>query len=270
MRPFPQYQGITTYQTATGNSTYHAFLFKSEKRFSNGLQFLAAYTNSKTLTDVAFDANGQLAAPQNQYNRRAEKSLANTDIPQRLVLSYVYELPWGRGKRLLSHGALSQVLGGWTFSGIHTYQSGGVLRITTPNNLPIFNGQLRPNRLSGVPILIGPGRGEFQPRNALSGQAGDLMLNRSAFAVPDSFTFGNLGVYLPDVRAFGSRTEDLSLAKRFYFMERRSIEFRADFFNAFNRRNLSGPVTDLSNANFGRITGQGSPRSVEWGARIDF
>jgi hypothetical protein len=270
LRPYPQYQSITTYQTATGNSTYHAFLLKSEKRFSNGLQFLVAYTASKTLTDVAFDANGQLSGPQDQYNRRAEKSLANTDIPQRLILSYTYELPWGRGKKHFSQGVLSQILGGFTFSGIHTYQSGGTLRISTPNNLPIFNGHLRPNLVSGVPILVAPGRGEFQPRNALTGQAGDLMLNPAAFSVPAPYTFGNLGVFLPSIRGFGTRSEDLSVAKRFYFMERRSIEFRTDFFNTFNRRNLSAPVTDISNPNFGRITGQGSPRSIEWGARIDF
>ncbi len=270
LRPFPQYQSITTYNTPTGNSTYHGFLFKSEKRFSNGMQFLVSYSASKTLTDVAFDANGQLSPPQDQYNRRVEKSLANTDRPQRLVLSYYYELPFGTGKAHLKSGPMSKVLGGFAIASIHEYQASAPLRITVPNNLPIFGGHLRPNRIGDGAIRIGPGRGEFQPVNGLSGQTGDLMLDRNAFAAPSPFTFGNLGVYLPNVRGFGTRNEDISVMKKHRFMERRQIEFRGDFFNAFNRRNLTAPVTDITNPNFGRITGQGNPRTIQVGFRLDF
>ncbi|MEJ7605271.1 MAG: hypothetical protein WKF37_03165 [Bryobacteraceae bacterium] len=200
LRPFPQYQDITMLSTPTGNSTYHALLVKVEKRYSSGLQFLGAYTLSKTLTDIAFDSNGQLSPPQDQYNRRAEKSLANIDRPQRLVLSYLYELPWGQGKPFLSQGTLAKLFGGFAVSGIHTYQSGSPLRITVPNNLPIFGGHLRPNRVDGVPIAVGPGRADFEPFNGLTGQQGDLYLNRNAFAIPAPFTLGNLPVFLPDVR----------------------------------------------------------------------
>ncbi len=270
LRAFPQYQGITTFNAPVGNSTYHAFLFKGEKRFSNGLQFLVSYAASKTLTDVAFDANGVLAAPQDQYNRRAEKALANTDRPQRLVLSYLYELPFGPGKRFLSQGVTGKVLGGWALASIHEYQSGAPLRITVPNGLPIFNGHLRPNRVGSGAIRTGPGRGGFEPLNSLSGQTGDVLLDRSAFAVPQPFTFGNLGVFLPDVRGFGSRNEDISILKRFVLWESKRIELRGDFFNAFNRRNLSNPVTDLTNPNFGRIAGQGNPRTIQLGFRLDF
>ncbi|MBI3684566.1 MAG: TonB-dependent receptor [Acidobacteria bacterium] len=269
LRAFPQYLGVTTLDAPTGNSTYHALFLKSEKRFSNGLQFLLSYSLSKTLTDVAFDG-GDLSGPQDQFNRRAEKSIANIDIPNRLVISYSYELPFGKGKRWLSGRAADYVLGGWSIAGIHTYQGGGPLRISNPNNLPIFNGHLRPNRVAGVPISIGRGRGDFQPLNGLTGQQGDLYLNRSAFATPDPFTFGNLGVFLPDVRAFGSRNEDISLVKRFRLRESLSTEFRGDFFNIFNRRNLSSAVTDLTNPNFGRISGQGAARIVQLGWRLDF
>jgi Carboxypeptidase regulatory-like domain/TonB dependent receptor len=270
LRPFPQYQDITMLSTPTGNSTYHALLVKVEKRYSNGLQFLGAYTFSKTITDIAFDSNGQLSPPQDQYNRRAEKSLANIDRPQRLVLSYLYELPWGEGKPFLNQGIWSKILGGFAISGIHTYQSGAPLRITVPNNLPIFGGHLRPNGVEGVPIDIGPGRGSFEPFNGLSGQQGDLYLNRAAFATPDPFTLGTLPVFLPDVRGPGSIGEDLSVTKRQRLRETTSIEFRADFFNAFNRRNLNNPVTDLTAPNFGRITGQGQPRVIQLGFRLDF
>ncbi|MEJ7607044.1 MAG: hypothetical protein WKF37_12460 [Bryobacteraceae bacterium] len=269
LRPFPQYQDITMLSTPTGNSSYHAWLVKVEKRYSSGLQFLAAYTLSKTLTDIAFDSNGQLSPPQDQYNRRAEKSLANIDRPQRLVLSYLYELPWGQGKPFLSQGVLAKVFGGFAVSGIHTYQSGSPLRITVPNNLPIFGGHLRPNRVDGVPIAIGPGRADFEPFNGLTGQQGDLYLNRNAFAIPPPFTLGNLPVFLPDVRG-PAHGEDLSLTNRQRILEASSIEFRADFFNALNRRNLNTPVQDLTSPNFGRITGQGQPRVIQLGFRLDF
>lgn len=270
LRPYPQYQGLTTQDSPTGNSTYHALLFKSQKRFSSGLQYLVSYAFSKTLTDIAFDSNGSLAAPQDQFNRRQQKTIAPTDVPQRLVISYSYEMPWGKGKRFLNSGIAGRVFGGFSVAGIHTYQSGTPVRLTIPNNLPIFGGQLRPNLVQGVPILIGPGRGGFQPLNSLSGQRGDLYLNKDAFATPAPFTLGNLGYALPNVRAFGSAGEDLSLVKKTYFAETRSFEFRADAFNAFNRRNLNGLVADLSNPNFGRYTGQGGARVVQLGFRLDF
>jgi hypothetical protein len=109
-------------------------------------------------------------------------------MPNRVVLSYSYELPLGRGKRWLNNGFITHLAGGWMIAGIHSYQSGGVLRITSPNGLPIFNGHLRPNRVADVPIRIGPGRGEFEPTNLLTGQQGDLFLNRGAFAIPEPFT----------------------------------------------------------------------------------
>ncbi len=263
LRQFPQYLGVNVQDAPAGNSTYHAFLLKAEKRYANGLQFLISYAFSKTLTDLSFDAN-DLAAPQDTYNRRAEKSLANTDIPNRLVLSYSYELPFGKNR---SHAWLWR---GWSVAGIHTYQAGLPLRVTVPNNLPIFNGHLRPNRVEGTDIRIGPGFQDFQPLNALTGQTGDLYLNRAAFATPQPFSFGNLGVYLPNVRGFSSRGEDISAVKKFRLRERWSTEFRADFFNAFNRRNLNNPVTDLTNPNFGRITGGGAARVVQFGWRMDF
>ncbi|MDQ6706888.1 MAG: hypothetical protein M3Z85_13050, partial [Acidobacteriota bacterium] len=234
------------------------------------LQYLVSYAFYKTLTDIAFESNGYLAAPQDQFNRRQQKTIAPTDVPQRLVISYSYEMPWGKGKRFLNSGIPGRVFGGFSVAAIHTYQSGSPIRITIPNNLPIFGGQLRPNQVLGVPVRLGPGRGGFQPFNSLSGQTGDLYLNRDAFAIPAPFTLGNLGYVLPNVRTFGSAGEDLSLVKKTYFAETRSFEFRADAFNAFNRRNLNGLVTDLSNPNFGRYTGQGGARVVQLGFRLDF
>ncbi len=259
LRAFPQYLTVTTLDAPSGNSTYNALFLKSEKRFSRGMQFLVSYALSKSISDISF-TNIDLARPQDQFNRRAEKGLSDVDIPQRLTASFSYDLPLARRNR---------ILGGWSVAGILSYEAGSPLRITTPNNLPLFNGHLRPNH-TGAGIRTPVLRGAFQPQNTLTGQAGDLFLNRDAFAAPAPFTLGTLGTFLPDIRGFGIRNENLSLVRVVSFGEHRRAELRADLFNAFNRRNLADPVTDLSNPGFGRINGQGSARVVQLGFRADF
>lgn len=269
LRAFPQYQNINTLDAPTGNSTYHAMFLKAEKRFSHGLQFLASYTISKSISDISF-MNTELGAPQDQYNRRAERSVSNVDIPQKLVASFSYDLPFGHGRPFASGGWTGAAFGGWTISGVLSYYAGTPVRVSMINNLPLFNGRLRPNQVPGVAIREDVGRANFRPLNALSGETGDGFLNPAAFTSPAPFTFGSLGVFLPNIRTFGVRNEDFSIVRRFRFRERRRLDLRADFFNAFNRRNLDEPVLDVTDPNFGRITGQGPARSVQLGLRAEF
>jgi hypothetical protein len=154
-------------------------------------------------------------------------------------------------------------------SGVLSYSAGLPLRITTINTPPLFNGHLRPNPVPGVAMRDNTSRSEFRPLNAMTGEVGDRYLNPAAFTTPEPFTFGVLGVFLPDLRAFGARNENLSVSRRFRFRERSFVDLRADFLNAFNRRNLIAPILDLTNPNFGRITGQGSPRSIQLGLRVE-
>ncbi|MFN7936542.1 MAG: hypothetical protein U0R19_24685 [Bryobacteraceae bacterium] len=260
LRAFPQYQTITTLDVPSGNSTYHALFLKAEKRFSNGLQFLVSYAFSKAISDISF-TNVDLARPQDQYNRRVEKAISDVDVPQRLAASFSYDLPGWRKNIVLS---------GWTVAGIVQYEGGAPLRMTIPNNLPIFNGHLRPNAVAGTALLTGATRGSFRPLNTLTGDTGDLFLNRGAIVAPAPFTLGTMGTYLPYARGLGSANENLSVVRAFSLGEKRRAELRADFFNAFNRRNLGDPVSDLSNPNFGRITGQGAARVVQLGFRAQF
>ena len=253
----------------SGSSNYHALLAKYEQRFTSGIAVLASYTFSKFISDVEI-APGGTTLLQNASDRRSERSVASMDIPHRFIGSVAYDLPFGKGKAWLSRGLVSQLLGGFSLSGIFSYESGAPLRITIPNGLPIFNGQLRPNLVSGVDPFINRDHGSFRPLNSLSGETGDLMLNRSAFACPAPYTFGNLAPYLSTVRAFGYSNEDISLAKRNYISENQFIEFRTDWFNAANRVQLTGPVTDLTNANFGSVTGQRSARVIQLGVRYAF
>jgi hypothetical protein len=265
LRPYPQYQSINYIDSPAGSSSYHAFLLKYEQRFSSGLAVLGSYTFSKFISDTV-----NTTRLQDAKDRRAERAVVNSDIPHRFTGSIAYELPFGKGKRFLNSGPAAWIAGGFSLSGILTYESGTPLAITIPNGLPIGNGQLRPNLVAGVNPYLSNSHGSFRPLNGLSGEAGDLLLNRAAFATPAAFTLGNLGPFLPYLRSFGFSNEDISLAKRIPLFDRQFLELRTDWFNAPNRSQLVAPVTDLTNANFGRVTGQKAARVIQFGIRYAF
>jgi len=269
LRPYPQYQLINYLDSPSGNNNYHGLLMKFEQRFSSGLAVLASYTFSKNITDVD-QMTGGTTRLQNSFDRRAERAVAALDVPHRWISSVAYELPFGKGKRWLTTGLGRYVFGGFSVAGIFSYESGTPLTITVPNNLPLFGGQLRPNRVAGVDPFLANRHGEFRPFNSLTGDRGDVQLNSPAFAAPAPFTFGNLGPFLPTVRSFGFSNEDISLAKRIPLFESHFLEFRTDWFNMPNRRQLVAPVTDLTSPNFGRITGQRAARVIQLGVRYSF
>ena len=102
LRPFPQFTAVSFNQNDAGASTYHAFQARVEKRFARGLTLLASYTNSKLISDTdslkAFVGNDFSPGNQDNNNLRLERAVAPQDVPQRLVVSYLYELPFGKGK----------------------------------------------------------------------------------------------------------------------------------------------------------------------------
>lgn len=180
------------------------------------------------------------------YNRRAERSLTDLDTPQRLVLSYVYDLPVGRGRALGSNmpSVLNAVAGDWVFSGIATFQSGPVVRVSRPS--------------------VNAGRSA-----KLENRSIDEWFDTSVFAPAPPFTFGNVGPVLPDVRADGIKNVDFTLSKNFLIRERARVQFRTEFFNAFNTPQFGLPIAGVTNANFGRVTSQAnSPRAIQFGLNV--
>jgi len=264
VRPFPQYVAVYNEYELAGFSTYNALQVKLEKRFSQDFNFLVSYTAAKTL-----DAAGsQLAAyfsagAQDSFNRNAEKSISENDIPQSLVVSYTYDLPLGKGKRFAQSGVASKVLGGWTFTGIQTYQSGYPLWLRVNPTLPLFNSRLRPNAVVGVSKVNSTS--DFDPNR-------DTYLNPAAFELPADFTFGNASRTYGDMRGFAYLNEDFSIIKRTYFGETRNIEFRTDLFNAFNRVWFGSNITsNFSAGNYGKVSGQANnPRLIQFSLRINF
>jgi hypothetical protein len=262
LRPFPQYLNIVTGAQGgdkSGHSSYHAMVIKAERRFSGGLLFQWNYTFSKILTDSDSYFTGTGA--QDQYNRRAEKSIGQFDQTHILKLNTLYELPFGGGRRWLREGFASHILGGWRVGAIQAYASGVPIAISRNNPLPIFNAQSRP-MITGYDNWRAPIAGDkFDP-------AVDRFLNAAAFpAQPNAF--GNATRFNPKVRAFPAFTENISIAKSFSFGEGRRFDFRWEVFNLFNRTQFGTGNTNLNNNAFGVVNTQvNEPRQMQVGLKI--
>ncbi len=267
LRPFPQYNGIGTMQSANiGNMTYHSLQAKVEKRFSQGLFFLTSYTWSKTITDSNSQLGGFFSpGARDNFNRRLEKGLAVFDTPHRLVTAFNYELPIGPGKPFANvKGVVGKIIGGWQLNGIVSYQSGHPIQIGYNNTLPLFNSGNTPNSVAGQKVELVSKSG-FDP-------AKQVLLNINAFSNPAPFTFGSSGQVLPNARDFPNYNEDFGLMKRTFFTESINLEFRFELFNAFNRVIFGGPATNFSDpSNFGKVTGQAnSPRNGQFALKLNF
>lgn len=272
LRPYPQFVGINNLYQPIGWNTYNSLQVRVQKRYSNGLSGLIAYTISKTfLSDggasTGFGDSASGSIPLDTKNYGLEKRLAGYDFPQNLILSWTYELPFGRGKRFLSgaHSAVDHVLGGWVLNGIHTYRSGSLISVGGGVNIPLFNGGSRITRLPNVPVRTDVSGSEFDP-------AIHQYLNINAFTNPAPYTFGYTHPVLGDVRTFRFLNEDISILKNFRLYESHTIQFRAEFFNLPNRVVFGGPSSSINApASFGRIGGQANaPRSIQFALKYSF
>jgi len=276
LRPYPQFTGITNDTPYFGSSTYHSLQATVRKRASHGLNFLAAYTFSKTLGNE--DATlGYYSGSyfQDYYNQKNEKSLASFDYRHNLKLTWVYDLPVGKGKRWLSQGGvLDKLVGNWRFMAIHNYRSGDVLQVYD-SGLDSGTGSwgVRADVINGAAQKVAF-HGSVDSIN------GTQYLNPDAFAAPPADPisgsyaqrWGTAPRFLPYTRGPGIQTEDAGLMKDFAFTERYVLRFRAEASNLLNRTGRGDPNTDVSDmSSFGRIYGvaQG-PRQIQLSLRFDF
>ena len=270
LRPFPQYIRIDSLYQPTGFSNYNSLQVRGQKRYATGFTFLLAYTFSKALGvsgdsfGDAFGGGGFRAL--NTFNRKIEKAHTSLDQSQVFVLSWIYELPFGRGKRYLSDASpvVDEILGGWQFNMIHRYQSSGTVAVGGGPPLPIFGGGNRPLWVSSN-VRSSVSMGDFDP-------ATDRYLNIDAFAQPAAFTFGNAPRRIPNVRAPALYNEDFSIFKNILFTEAVRLQFRAEFFNLFNRTVFGGPQSNVNNpVTFGRLRSlANTPRSIQFGLKLIF
>jgi hypothetical protein len=261
------------YDESVGFSTYHSLQAQYNRRFSHGLQTLAAFTWSKCLADTNGDygaENGSEGAPvQYYFAPRLAKGVCAFDIPMLFNWSTVYELPFGHGKRFLNHGWLSQVAGDWgtnfsllarsgqafnpTWGGVSNEctltlttncvpQSIGGMAVssTDPANLSnsggTISGYSRPSLLSGC--------------NLYANQSVTQWFNPSCFVSPSSlqvgpgYGFGNAPI--GNLRSMRFINMDIALVKKIFLTETKQLEFRAEGFNVFNHQVLAVPGASIA------------------------
>jgi hypothetical protein len=265
LRPYPQYAAISTgvqNGDKSGHSSYHAMVLQMDRRFAKGLSMNWNYTLSKLLTDSdTYFADGGSAM--DHYNRRLEKSIGRFDQTHVLKFSTLYELPFGRGKRWLSGGIASHVLGGWRISGIQIYSSGFPVALTRNNSLPLQNGSNRPF-VDSYENWRAPIQGEkFDPN------VDKFLKPANQFPAQPAHLYGNVTRFNPKLRGFWNKNENISLAKSFRFSENGRIDIRGEAFNLLNRAIFGTGNTNLNSATFGVVNDQiNTPRQMQVGLKL--
>ena len=306
LRPFPQFGNITTNCCLEnlGQSTYNALQAKVERRFRNGLNLLASYTFSKTITDAdsSFSTltgfNSNVFGAQNPYNLRGEKAVSYQDIPHAVVISYLYELPFGPGKRYLNHGVASKVAGGWQVGGVHRYQAGSPAIIneyatSNPYSTNNYRFSLIPGQsvfgahpVQWTPALNSNWNSGCKATNGVFSQivsGAPSPANCAAFLDPSAaslnagggYVFGNLPTAVSWWRSPGYLNEDFAIIKRTMIREGQNILLKFDIPNAFNRHTFGGIDGNPTDQFFGVPGGGGhsvinGPRQIQATIRYEF
>ena len=272
-RPFPQYTGLKLGGQGDYDSIYHSLQLTVERRFAGAGSLLVAYTNSKLITNADTLTNWLEAATgsiQDFTNLKGERSLSSQDVPQRLVISYVLDLPFGHGKRYISNatGAVDKLVSGWGIDGVTVFQKGFPLVFTNgnPNYTTSFGGGSRPNYV--------PGCSKGAPSGGLANKLNEWF-NTACFVSPADFTFGTESRTDSNLRGSGVNNFDFALFKRTYFGpdNKLGLEFRSEFFNLFNRTQFAPPNTSVGAANFGVVTSTAAgtnPRLIQFGLKFIF
>ncbi len=265
LRPFPQFGNVRTFDD-DGTSRYNSAQFKLEKRFTKGYTILAGYTWSR-YTERVFKLN--------PYDTTYEKRVAASDVPHRVTISGIWELPFGHGRQFAANANrfTDGFIGGWSVQAIGQLQSGQPIDLNARN--VYFNGD--PSRLT----------------TDYSGDTNSPVFDISGFYFHDAAVQTN-GVDDPvkqradtrirlanNVRYFPSKTDglrspklnlwDISLIKQVRVSDRVRMQFHVEFLNAFNRAVYANPNTDPTNADFGKVTSQTNlPRDIQLAAKIVF
>jgi hypothetical protein len=260
-RPYPLLGPFTSIQN-TGSSNYNSLQVKAEKHLSHGLYLLSAFTFSRAINDLP-EICCATPFPQNSYDTAVERGPADFDQHLRWVLSFDYEIPFGGSRSNVGNRALNAVLGGWHVGGIYTLASGFPFS-------PWIGSIDQSNTGAQVPIRPNQIRNGNLPRDQRTvAQWFDV----AAYEQPDEnlFYFGNAG--RNSLIGPGANVFDGSLRKVFTLTERQSLEFRTEFFNAFNHPNYAQPdnFVDDGPGVAGQITSLAIPmRQIQFGLKYSF
>jgi hypothetical protein len=266
LRPYPQYSDVLQASPDWGNSSYHAFNAKLEKRYSNGLNFTTNFTWSKFLDDIEtgeFLGGAQGNGYQHTELRALDKSYSGNDVRLRFVGSTVYELPFGRGRRFeITNPIANAIAGGWGVGVITELRTGspyGALEQTDTSNT--FGHGQRPNLLRSPEITADRSRQDKL----------NQWFDTAAFAMPTVGTFGNSARNVGFGPGFIGL--DVSVHKYWQLTERFRLQFRTDIYNLPNHANFANPELRRGNPAFGRISSVlpgTNGRLLQYSLRLEF
>jgi len=254
IQPLNRVSNFTMFQNRN-MSTYHGVQTKVSKRFSQGFQFLSSYTYAKSLDygGTAASGGGSTGNPQTVTNIKAGRGASGFDVRHRWVTNYLYELPFGPGKKWVTGGVPAVIVGGWQIGGIVTISTG------RPFNVGLNTGVN--NGAPSWPDRTGDGR--------LDNPTVDQWFDYTAFVAPPANTYGNVArgvLYSPGVTQF-----DMSFTKSFRVTEQVRVEFRFDAFNMFNTPLLGFPNASIGSPTVGKITStNGDNRDLQFALKVNF
>jgi hypothetical protein len=260
-RPYPDFNGFVFYDTTDTNSNYNALQMKLTKRLSGGLLFLVSYTYSKAMWESGGDDTFVL--PQDDNNIKVDRAPSPFNASNAFVFSPLWQLPLGNGRRYLNQGGiLNGFVGGWEASAIVTAQSGFPFTVTAENDYSNSLSQSpRPDRSCN-------GRGQ----KAISNWFDTNCFTTTALAAAlanGTPRFGNSGQNI--LFGPGQKNWDLALIKHNnIFQERLKVEFRAEFFNAFNNVHFGPPGRTINTTSAGVLGSAGDPREIQFGLKLSF
>ena len=292
LKPYPQYLYMTADAPSIGFTWYQALQVSAQQRFKSGGVLGVAWTFSNLVGTAdsliafveasRFNVGGAEGVQDNtnikgNATNPGENSRASFQTPNRVVVNYVYPLPFGRGKWLLSNAnvVVDKIVSNWTVNGLSTFQAGFPIAFqdNNPNALqqnyaagyagPVLGaGVTRPNFVAGCNPKI-----NAKPSERLNG-----WYNTACYTVPGAYQFGNEPRVDPYIRAQGIDNTDFSAAKDIPFADHYRVDFRAEFFNIFNWTQFSVPNNQADNpASFGKVTAQyNQPRLIQFSGRFTF
>jgi hypothetical protein len=277
LRPYPEYSGLSLVGDGCCSSNYNSFQLTATKRFKDGGSLLAAYTNAKLLSNtdtLTTWLEGAVGSPQDWNNLKGEKSLSSQDVSQRLVISYVYDLPFGHGQRYMSDasGVVGKVVSGWGVDGVTTFQKGFPVPISFGGSNGISNAGFSQN-FSLRPNVV-PGCNKSAPHTIAPGTTNNIVwFNASCFVAPAEWGFGDESRVDATIRGAGINNWDFALFKTTNFgpENKLGLQFRAEFFNTFNRVQFAQPGGTLGSPTFGIVNAQlNSPRLIQLALKFLF
>jgi Carboxypeptidase regulatory-like domain len=274
-RPYPQYTGLNLGGYGCCGSTYNSLQATVTRRFQGGGTLLVAYTNAKlisntdTLTSWLEGPTGGVGQVQDYNNLAGENSLSSQDVSQRLVISYVLDLPFGHGQKFAGDatGAKDKLVSGWGLDGVTTFQRGFPLKISWAGaSTPLENAGFG---ISNIRPDVVAGCGKGGPHTLQS------WFNTSCFAAPPAWGYGTESRVDASLRAKGINNFDFAVFKNTNITERFVLQFRTEFFDLFNHPQWGFPGQGYNGTptgnGFGTVTSTvNNPRLIQFALKLKF